>query len=90
MLPHWQENIHKHTAAELARWLLDNPIDRHLIDVEDREHGCGKDVQDGLCELFAGARTVRCAVSEDVRSDGHRDGHDVRWRLTGARSQRRS
>ncbi len=66
---------------------MDDPIDRYLIDVEDREHGGGKDEQDGLRELFARACTVRCAGRKDVRGDDH--DHDAHGRLTGARNQMR-
>jgi len=83
-----REDIHKDTAAELARRLLDDPIDRDLVDVEDGEHGGGKDEQDGLCELFARARTIECAGHKDVRGDDH--GHDAHGKLTGDRSQMRS
>ena len=78
----------KDTTAELALRLLDNPIDRHLIDVEYGKNGGSEDVQNGLCELFAGACTIGCAGREDVRGDEY--GHNAHGRPTGDRSQRRS
>jgi hypothetical protein len=48
-------NVHKDTAAELVPGLLDDAVDDHLFDVEDGEHGGGKDEQDGLSELCTGA-----------------------------------
>ena len=88
MLPKRWQDIHKDTAAEFARRLLDNPIDRHLIDVEYGKYGGSENVQDGLCELFSGAYTIECAGREDVRGDDHR--YHALGRLTGARIQRRS
>jgi len=44
-------NVHKDTAAELVPGLLDDAVDDHLLDVEDGEHGRGKDKEDRLSEL---------------------------------------
>ena len=44
-------NVHKDTAAECVPGLLDDVVDHYLFDVEDGEHGRGKDKHHGLSEL---------------------------------------
>ena len=53
-------DVHKDTAGELAVRLLDDAIDRYLIDVQGRKHSGGEDKHDGLCELRTWACTVGC------------------------------
>lgn len=75
-------NVHKDTAAECVLGLLDDAVDDHLFDVEDGEHGRGKDKHDGLGELRTGACAREGYMSVDVASGRI-------TRLTGVRSQTR-